>query len=421
MFLLRVLRCTAPLPWLSEDLSGVLLEIVRDETPRQGAKWFALDAYIHTRQDSREEAGELRKLLADVHEGRVSDPDRELRGKLLSRLYPEWLPPSEVWDYLREMPETKLVGSHGRFWNRDLLDNSSDEQVAELLDSLTGRLPGLRPALGPRLEDLPAKLLARGLKAHGGRLGPGRLYDWLSVVFAGNEYGRYGYQVSGEEAVREVRAWLEQRPASLKAALLEGLDRCPESDEFRGHAFQVHKCLYRADWPPGFGLWCLERAASLAEAKPLAAEHLFELAVHRRRAEGLSHGLLEEHAQKNETLKATLDRLRAPGLADSPEYLEMERKYTEEQEQEEQQWLEYVRANEEALRENRAPPALLHELARTYFEDFNRDFDGFSGADGEKAIAEQLRGDPGLTDAALQSLRGTIDREDIQTPGRSSP
>ena len=57
MFLLRVLRAAAPLPWLSEDLSGVLLGIVRDNSRREGPKWFALDAHIHTRQNSKEEAG----------------------------------------------------------------------------------------------------------------------------------------------------------------------------------------------------------------------------------------------------------------------------------------------------------------------------------------------------------------------------
>lgn len=162
MFLLRVLRAAAPLPWLSDDLPGVLLGIVRDSSRWEGLRWVALDAYIHARRENQEAMGELKRLLADIQEGHVPDPDNQLRGKLLSQLYPESLGPSEVWDHLQEIPETRVihVGAYDRFWGRGLLDMSSDGQVAELLDSLVERLPGLRPALGARLEDIPAKLAA---------------------------------------------------------------------------------------------------------------------------------------------------------------------------------------------------------------------------------------------------------------------
>ena len=417
MFLLRVLTEAAPLPWLSDDLPGVLLGIVRDSTRGEGPRWFALTSYIRVRHDEQEAVGELKRLLADIQEERVPDPDRELRGKLLSWLYPEWLAPSEVWDYLQEIPDTRVihVGAYEQFWGRGLLDKSSDEQVAELLDSLVERLPDLRSALDRPLEDLPTKLLARGLKAHGEELDrdAGRLYDWLSVTFTGDEYSLYGHRVSGEEAAREVRVWLEQHPEALKAVLMEGLERGPDSDEFAMHAFQVDRRLYHADLPPGFGLWCLEQAVALADTKPRVAEHLFKLAVRRRGAEGLSLKALKHQAQANEAFKATLGRLLAPDPAEPPEYRDQVRRFTEEREQQEQQWLDYVRSTEETLRENRAPPALLHQLAQTYFEGFQGDFERFGEGDGAKAIRKQLRGDPRLTKAALQGLRGTIDREDL--------
>ena len=90
---------------------------------------------------------------------------------MLAQLYPHGLPPSEVWDCLSEKGNPKFFGSYWRFWNTELPDKSSDEQVVELLDNLQQRLPRLESALDVRhLNKLPLKLLARGLKAHGDQL-----------------------------------------------------------------------------------------------------------------------------------------------------------------------------------------------------------------------------------------------------------
>ena len=111
------------------------------------------------------------------------------------------------------------------FWNRDLLDNSSDEQVAELLDSLTGRLPGLRPALGPPPGRPPGQ--AAGPRPQGPR---GQ--DWgRAVCTTGpasfsqgmNTAGTDTRSVAKKPCVRCVPGW-SSGPASLKASRLR-LDR----------------------------------------------------------------------------------------------------------------------------------------------------------------------------------------------------
>ena len=145
----------------------------------------------------------------------------------------------------------------------------------------------------------------------------------------------------------------------------------------------------------------------MADTKPRVAKLLLEWAfsAHTDQIgnEGLSLEVLQEYTQRNETLRAYLDQLLAPPSI-SPELLEEHKKYTEELKQQETQWLEYVRSNEAALRENRAAPDLLHQLALIYFG---------SDDDGRKAIEEEFRGDHGLIDAALKGLRGTVDREDV--------
>ena len=99
-FVLCVLACGTPLPRLRE----VLLDIIRDESWLPYMNELALDAYLHncTRGVECNFTGELREILADVRAGTLPDSDREMLGTLLTHLYPETLPPSEIWNYLYE-------------------------------------------------------------------------------------------------------------------------------------------------------------------------------------------------------------------------------------------------------------------------------------------------------------------------------
>ena len=421
-FVLRVLSQGTPLP----DLSGMLLEIVRDATRWPRINNSALDAFIHC-HTGQDKTSQLKVLLADIQSGGVSGPDNELLGTVLTQLYPQHLPPSEVWDYLSVKGNPELIGMYCRFWDTGLIEKSSDEQVAELLDNLQQRLSGLRPALESRmLERLPLRLLVRGLIAHGDAIETERLYDWLGVGFPEIQDGVW----NSKEAIDDIRAWLAQHPEIQKAVIVEGLAQCPESDEFRYHAFNVQKRLYGADPPPDFGLWCLNQAVAVVNTNPRVAEHLLELAVRsdqkRSGSEGLSLELIKEQAGTSETLKASLDRLLAPPSI-PPEHLEEKRKgreHTEERRREEEQWLDDVRANETDLRENRAAPALLHQLAKIYLDGLFRSMrlnplqqemrrQAAETDDGRAAIEKRLRGDLGLVEATLLGLRGVVDRQDV--------
>ena len=175
-FVLRVLEQGAPLP----GLSRILLQIVRDDTRWPGINRVALDTFIHNCPEGQDKSDELRALLVDVHRDGVLDPDNELVGILLNQLYPQEIPPKEVWNYLSETRyrERIYLGAYHGFWERGLLAKSSGKQVAELLDCLPRRHPGFRSHL---LEKLPLKLLIKGLKTYGDQLAAARLYDWLGV------------------------------------------------------------------------------------------------------------------------------------------------------------------------------------------------------------------------------------------------
>ena len=69
--------------------------------PSSHVKELALCAFLHHSADGDEKTNRLKTLLADVHAGVIPDPDEELKGLLLSVLFPQDVAPSEVWGYLR--------------------------------------------------------------------------------------------------------------------------------------------------------------------------------------------------------------------------------------------------------------------------------------------------------------------------------
>ena len=423
-FVLRVLEQGAPLP----GLSRILLQIVRDDTRWPGINRVALDTFIHNCPEGQDKSDELKALLVDVHRDGVLDPDNELVGILLNQLYPQEIPPKEVWNYLSETRDRERIslGAYHGFWERGLLAKSSGKQVAELLDCLPRRHPGFRSHL---LEKLPLNLLIKDLKTYGDQLATTRLYDWLGVGEIED-----GYWGESDEATLEIRLWLEQRPELQKALVLEGLNRCPASVEIRSHAFRIYDRLYRAERPPDFGLWCLEQAVGRANTEPRVAEYLFEEAFHRRKREGLTLDILRQRARKSATLNARLGELIARQGREKQEELKYQkslRTFTEERRQEEENRLAHVRENETALRENRAPPALLHCMAKVYFESpeaalpekriyvISPELRTLElerlrrGGAGLKSLEVFLGGDRQLIDATVQGLLGTIDRKDV--------
>ena len=428
-FVLCVLGYGDQLPGLSD----VLFAIVRDNKRSPWVNRSALIAFMHNCPEG-DKAGKLEILLDEIKTGSVPDSGNEMLGKALTHLYPRHLPPSRIWDYLRESVRHVGVGMYELFWRDDLLKRSSDDQVAELLDSLVHRLPDLYTAIkGRQAGDVVMDLLLRGLVTHGDTISIERLYDWLGIGSPDFEHllGDMG------DSRFNLSAWLKQRPDVCKAIILEGLKRCPDSDDFWSCAFNVQMRLYNATMPSDYGLWCLNQAIAVVDTKPRTAEFFWEEAIHahryQRNNEGLSLELLKRHARKNEALRGRLDewlntqpvRMETPegssGATNQDvtvdrqfdrrqkELSERRREAIEQRRQKKKRWLDHIRDNEVVLRENRAAPGLLYRLAQIYFGPFFN----FNSKDGPKAVKEDLQDEPGLIDAVLVGLRGTVDRDDI--------
>ena len=237
------------------------------------------------------------------------------------------------------------------------------------------------------------------------------------------------------EATLEIRLWLEQRPELQKGSRPGRLNRCPASVEIRSHAFRIYDRLYRAERPPDFGLWCLEQAVGRVNKEPRGCGISVRGGFPAAKREGLTLDILRQRARKSATLNARLGELIARQGREKQEelkYHESLRTFTEERREEEEKRLALVRANETALRENRARagPASLHgrsvfrvprrtpratsaflssrlSLRRSELQRLRGDGAGLKG------LEVFLGNDSQLVDAVIQGLLGTIDRKDV--------
>ncbi|MDE0158833.1 MAG: hypothetical protein OXI02_04840 [Candidatus Dadabacteria bacterium] len=412
-FILDVLKQYEFMPGFSE----ILLEIVRDNTWLPYINKLALDTFISTCPKDSEIRGELKALLADIHDGSISDPDNELLGTLLLKLYPRQLPPSEIWDYLYEPVGRESEGTYWQFWQSAFCDRFLENpeveelEVEELLDSLWRRISGLRTAFDTwLLNDLPLRLLLCGLQMHGDRIGRERLYDWLGVGLSENvKHDEYCL-----EPISQIRAWLEQSPEIQKTIFEEGLNRCSESTEFSYHALNIQRRLYGATPPPDFGLWCLKKAVAMPESRSQASRFLLIQAVEAHKYqngnEGLSLEVLGETTKNSGNLSDALKCLIVePEVQNELPWRDGGQSREEKEENEDRQWIDHVYTNKDALCANVAHPGLLHEIAEIYFGNYYSWQDYY----GPENIRKWLPGHGDLVKAALVGLRRTIEREDV--------
>ena len=398
--LLRVLCHGQPL----EELAPVLLEVIYDDTRWPRVTKAALDAFIRTTADSEDGTTRLRRILFDIVNGTIGDPDNELLASLLAVLYPREIPPPQIWRYLTTKGNADLFGAYFLFWERRLLEQSSDQDIAELLDHLNELMPDLRATFRMYyLDHLPTRLLARALERLGDEQEPVRLYNWLSA----GTYPFWDPPMWPDESATQIRVWLERRPDVQKGLLLEGLARCPDDGGFDIRASGVWDLLYGSTLPDDFGLWCLETAVAWTDAHRRAADYLLRYAVHlcgqQTGGLGLTRSILQERTRGLEKLEHHLEELLQPRpqavLPVRERNVDLRRR----------QWVERVRPHADALRENTANPKLLFDLAKAHFGGFLLPR---ANTGSQKGLAGVLEDDE-LVEAARCGFRGTICRSDV--------
>ncbi len=403
-------------------LSPDLDTIVRDASSSSRARLAALDAYLHVTPSGDSKTRRLRDLLKSFQRGILPDPDYQLRGTILEYLHPGEVTPAEVWLYAASPDRLNLIGRFWRFWKRSFVEKLSDQQVAELLDLMGDEFPPLFEARQRTLfEDIPIRLLSRGLVAMGDDLEISRLYKWLSAVQRFTT-GRIRQGSGIRNGDHTVRTWLEARPQMQKQLYLERLRQIPDGPNWRyqNRSGDVHRA---SKPPPDFGLWCLEQALSSFSAEPTVAERLLESAYlslnDPMTNEKLTEELIEASVEEQPVLKDHLRELREVRHSSrrSDQEYEHELDILKEKQDSElrNDWEVHLRSHESDLRSNTFSPSNLERLALVYSGEIQT-----HAADSPlKRIAEFIGGDSSLVDAVMASLRGAVLRDDLPSVGET--
>ena len=398
------------------DLEPDLVAILKSSTWPPYVRELALKANLHITPEGDAKADVLLGLLEEVHNRQISDPDDDLRGDLLRHLYPRWMPPSQVWRYVLPCNRPNYIGRFVRFWHWDLLEQSSDRHIAELLDSLCENRSQLLATLEQsHFDDLPLQLLDKGLEKWGDDIETSRLYEWLDAPR--RSYGSLGL---GEEPAQRIRAWLEARPQVQKSVFLTWIRRHESNERFEIYEYWNCNALHRSKPPADFGVWCLEKAVELVDAEPFAAQELLRQSYRSLDdpsiGEGLTLEFLDSQTKESDILAARLDQLcNPPPPSDeaSERKRELDDRLAEHDAERRQQvadWQAHLRSIEVELRENRAAPRILHDLAMVYFARF---INVEERALPHERLSEFVGGDASLVDAVLEALRRAPFREDL--------
>ena len=406
LFLLSILSHGQPLPQFSDKLFDMVLDDSRSDPVRQ----YALGAFLNNCEDGPGRVERLNDLLSRIRLGMIPDPQQGLLGAAMTELYPNELSPSELWDYLPEGGRSVSNFKYLRFWNH-LTDGLTPHQIETLINSLASRISNIQPILERRhLRGVPLRVLDQALGVCGESVDQTTLYQWLGIA----KRARWGVS-DRDPYLNGIRAWLEQHPEIQKDLIIEGLSQSSGPEDVWKHHVDVRDRLVGAERPADYGLWSLEQAVNLADARPWVAEHLLGEAFSSGQGSEEKHALtidmLRERTTGSKLLEARLDQLLTPAPAPL-ETLEMEREVERlraEMDRRDAEELDYIRDNDAALRQNRAEPRLLYHLAEAYF---GRSVGG-GDATGRMALERLLHSDQELVQAALLGIRGTVDRSDI--------
>ena len=394
-FVLAALAHCQPLPSLGESL----LRVVYEDNRWAEAPAMALEAFIHS--SDRELANrQLEELLADVAENRLEDWQDRLTAVALRHLYPGRIPASQIWDHLTESAN-QHDGAYRSFWRFDLVDRSTGDDLATLLDGLTARRHHLKTILENRhLEAVPALLLARGLEFGGDSIAPQQLLNWFRA-----DLFRDSPRAS-EEEVRRIGAWLGAHPDMQEALIAKYVSR--NSNLVSNH--EIDEILYGSDPPATLGNWCLEQAQ--ASSHPRLAEAYLRLAL----ARGVSPDVLWGHERETQPLRDVMKGMLVcplpEGFYDSA--AKRGNSWQQESSRRRREFVAVVQSHEDELRANRGGVGLLDELANVYYGG-SADVHGHNPRD---RLRDLFGDETHLIEATLAGLRGAPFRDDLPDAGQ---
>ena len=399
----------------SGQVSGTnLLVTVRDATWSQPVRHLALEAALRL-CDGHEDIIMRLRLLKDVVAGKVDDPSRNIQVSLFQNLYPEYIPPEEIWRLI-PMPIPPMLAI-------DLPRRLSPGHSRALLDALHIRSAQADHVWDWALDRLAWELLAIVIEAHGESVDITKLYNWIKVAAYDSEILEWDRQHGDADYLHRtalasnrggpyralsgasrVQAWLAKRSSIQKDLLFHHLFCRIRGNDRRAHEARISgagafwRIISRAGSPADFEQWCLRKALAMSTTNDDAAAWLIMRAVAPIRrlmpaGEWLRTGL---EWIGNDSILA--ERLKALARHERMDW-HRKLKYSTQRADQERQLVNLVLEHRSALIKGTGPDRLLIRLGQVYLNDFNE-----RPVDGRILLRTALASNRDATDVALNAL-----------------
>ncbi len=416
----------------------ILPAVVRDISWRSTVRHWALVALIHLVGEEADGPSILLGLLREIDEGRLQEDDRgELRGELLTCLYPRHIAAEQVWDCAVRMwrvdgrtrddpPVSPIPRDKAKaFWTEHLVDESAPEDVRTLLHTLVARAEELIPLLAQNdVELVVLRLLARGLELFGEEMKVAELYEWFELVEAHHERialvpAHCGSVVLRSRHAREQRkiyGWLRDHRDIQRELVLEGLKRQASIPHKRFLDRRIGVKFLGNEAPAGFRRWCLARGVDLAATAPASARLLAIWAVKEREEWGppleddevaaavRGTPLLQEWHEKRVDLGAE-DAAIGEQRRESPRCREVR--------EQRKAYLASIWNELDAIEADQVGSTLLHELGRVYLDGLGQGGPDQAREELKRQLASGRTSDQGLLEAVIRGLRRLVGRTDL--------
>jgi len=362
VFILKVLKQSAAQTQLTKELRDELRDVAADSSRSGRVRRHALEAWLECGVTDSQAI----EFLDHLNQGKIVDPDEDLAGLLLGKLFPRAVSASQVLSYLH-LPKSKM---YQHFWAYEFPKTVPVDDLPFVLDQFAQRsdLKSLN-WVEFHISRTLATLVARGVQVHGDKIPDTQLFTWLHI--GTDEYGERRHE---PEFHKTITQWLIDRPERYKGLLGVCFERNESAPSPLNGLFNDSQVLRGIPAPADIGLWHFQNI-DRTRSKDLAKEHLAETMRSLwsdQPAPGLTFDMVLQWASDDPIKTGWLEPLLTCETSEMRKALN----HSNQQRQREQADIKRERsfnlaAKLPAIRSGQAHPALMGELAGVWLNRYS--------------------------------------------------
>lgn len=390
------------------NLFGTLWNFVRNSQWHPDIRVAALELLLDESIEHPISSRKFKGLLQEIQNGTVEDPEDELRGHLLDRLYGNGLSLSEALDFLEEPKAPNFRGGYQNFWIDLDFTKASIDEVAQSLDTIENMLdeyqaPEAKQSLAFKLRP---KLFLRFLSNFVDRAGVeriDRLIRWLDTARK--------MQVPRSSATNLLKSSLKKRADLVQAVITGIVDDSLSKPNFELQMQRVDLLLLNLNYQSELSDWLLDQACEAND--PRAATWFIRKtagALYSSDANYERMARVTNRLEGNPQLLGAFNNRIHELESFNRQQKEYARNFEERNRARQHNWRQTIEDESDSIRDNRTRLGLLSHLAHVYFGEV-LDVEG----DSPNERLQNLLGGKyqELVERILEGLRNAIRRDDV--------